>query len=90
MSSKLKCVKKNNISLTNNNSKKILCSYLNNTKKFKILKITDNRCTLERVVLPKQEIMFEAMSDAYLEIHTNEIVTAILEDKILCANLHRK
>ena len=81
--------KENVLSLTKC-SKKIICSYFNNTEKFKVLRITDNRCGFERVISPEQEIMFEAMSDAYLEIHTNEIVTAILEDKILCANLCKK
>ena len=90
MLSKLRYKQNENILFSKSCSKKITCSYLNNTQKFKILKITDNRCSLERVVLPKQEIIFEAMSDAYLEIHTNEIVTAILEDKILCASLRRK
>lgn len=90
MSFKLGKTKDPNVLLLKSSSEKIICSYLNNTKKIKILKINDNRCTLERVILPKQKIIFEAMSDAYLEIHTNEIVTAILEDKILCANLCKK
>ena len=70
-----------------NIDEKIICKYRNNTKKFKIIKINNKKLNFERVVIPNQEIVFEATNDSHLEIHTYEIVTAIFEDRIPCIDL---
>jgi hypothetical protein len=85
--SELNSLKKENTLPSKICSEKIVCGYFNGTEKFQVLRIKDNRCGFERVILPGQQIMFEAVADAYLEIHTNEMVTAILEDKICCYKL---
>ena len=53
-----------------------------------IVRIT-NVCNwyFERVVFPGQRLMFEAMSDAQLEIHTGMMASAILSDTIPCERL---
>ncbi|MBE9096664.1 DUF1830 domain-containing protein [Tychonema sp. LEGE 07203] len=38
----------------------------------------------ERVVFPEQRLMFEAATEAVLEIHTGTVASAILSDKIPC------
>jgi co-chaperonin GroES (HSP10) len=68
----------------------ISCSYQNNTSKFQIIRISDTRCYFERAIPAGQRIIFEAYSNAYLEIHTNENITMILSDKIICSQLQKK
>ncbi len=41
----------------------------------------------ERVVFPGQRLMFEALPEAQLEIHTGMMASAILSDTILCQRL---
>ncbi|RUR85175.1 hypothetical protein PCC6912_12910 [Chlorogloeopsis fritschii PCC 6912] len=41
----------------------------------------------ERVVFPGQRLVFEAPSEAQLEIHTGMMASAILSDKIPCDRL---
>jgi len=41
----------------------------------------------ERVVFPGQRLMFEAMLEAQLEIHTGMMASAILSDTIPCDRL---
>lgn len=66
----------------------IICSYINTTKFIQIIRITNiTQWYFERVVFPQQHLLFEALSDAQLEIHTSEIATAILTDKIKCDRL---
>ena len=67
---------------------KIMCGYDNSTTQIQIIRITNlSNCYLERAVLPGQRLIFEATSDAQLEIHTNTNITAIVSDKISCQNL---
>ncbi len=64
---------------------RIICSYINATNFIQIVRITNiTNWYFERVVFPQQHLLFEALPDAQLEIHTSEIATAILTDKIKC------
>ncbi|MFB2920792.1 MULTISPECIES: DUF1830 domain-containing protein [Aerosakkonema] len=68
--------------------KQILCCYVNATSQIQIARIADI-CDryFERVVFPGQRLLFEALPDSQLEIHTSLMATAILSEKIVCANL---
>jgi hypothetical protein len=69
-------------------SERILCSYVNASSKIQIARIANtSNCDLERVVFPGQRLLFEALPDAQLEIHTGVMATAFLSDKILCKHL---
>ncbi|MDJ0703732.1 MAG: DUF1830 domain-containing protein [Leptolyngbyaceae cyanobacterium MO_188.B28] len=69
----------------NDCSKRILCSYSNETPQFQIIRISNiPNCFFERVVFPGRHIVFEAFTDAQLEIHTGAIISAILLDVIPC------
>jgi hypothetical protein len=64
---------------------RIICSYINATNFIQIVRITNiTNWYFERVVFPQQYLLFEALPDAQLEIHTNDIATAIVTDKIKC------
>ncbi len=66
----------------------IVCCYVNATSKIQIARITNiANWYFERVVFPGQRLVFEAFSDALLEIHTGMMATAILSDKIPCNRL---
>ncbi|NEQ42638.1 MAG: DUF1830 domain-containing protein [Leptolyngbya sp. SIOISBB] len=69
-------------------SESVLCCYVNATSKMQIVRIT-NICDwyFERVVFPGQRLMFEALPQAQLEIHTGMMASAILSDTIPCDRL---
>ena len=68
--------------------KKIVCSYVNATSKIQIARITDvPRWYFERVVFPGQNLMFEAVASAHVEIHTGMMASSILSDTIPCVQL---
>lgn len=65
-----------------------LCCYENNTKLIQIGRISNiPSWFFEKVILPGQRIVFEAPLKAKLEIHTGEMISAILTDKISCDRL---
>lgn len=67
---------------------KILCCYVNATSKIQIVRITNiSSWYFERVVFPGQRLVFEALTEALLEIHTGMMASAILSDSIPCARL---
>ncbi|MGL5922377.1 DUF1830 domain-containing protein [Chroococcidiopsis sp.] len=69
-------------------SLQILCCYVNSTRKIQILRITNvSDCHFERVIFSGQRILFKAPRNAQLEIHTCDMCSAILSDKILCDRL---
>ncbi|MEM6715331.1 MAG: DUF1830 domain-containing protein [Cyanobacteria bacterium P01_F01_bin.56] len=69
-------------------SKSVLCCYVNATSKMQIVRITNIRdWYFERVVFPGQRLMFEALSHGQLEIHTGMMASAILSDTIPCDRL---
>ena len=67
---------------------KILCCYLNATSKIQVARITNmTDWYFERVVFPGQRLIFEALPDAQLEIHTGMMASSILSDTIPCNRL---
>lgn len=71
----------------NKSNKKPYC-YINQTKRIQIirLQIELDEC-IERAVFPEEDFCFEAPSEAYLEISTYAIATAVLSDRIPCQQL---
>ena len=66
----------------------ILCCYLNATSRIQVARITNiPNWYFERVVFPRQRLIFEALAGAQLEIHTGMMASAILSDKIRCERL---
>lgn len=69
-------------------SGQILCFYINTTSRIQVIRITNiPNFHLERVVFPGQRLIFEAIANAKLEVHTNENATAICADTIPCHRL---
>jgi hypothetical protein len=67
---------------------RILCGYINTTDQIQIVRIANiPNWYFERVVFPRQRLLFEALPEAQLEIHTGEIPTAMLADKISSVRL---
>lgn len=63
----------------------ILCYYFNSSNQIQIIRISNvPNWYFEKVVFPKQRLMFEAIPDATLEINTKIIADFILSDKIQC------
>lgn len=70
---------------------KIVCCYLNTTSQIQIIRITNiPNWYFECAVFPNQRLLFEALPEAQLEIHTSMMFSAILSDKIPCKRLHIK
>ncbi len=70
-------------------SDRFLCCYVNATNQIQIARITNiPNWYFERVVFPGQRLLFEALSDAHLEIHTGMMASAILSDTIACSSLN--
>lgn len=66
----------------------ILCCYVNATSQIQIARITNiPNWYFERVVFPGQRLVFEALPEALLEIHTGMMASAILSDTIPCDRL---
>lgn len=66
----------------------ILCCYVNATSQIQVVRITNiSNWYFERVVFPGQRLVFEALSQALLEIHTGMMASAILSDTIPCERL---
>jgi len=75
--------------LHSEHSGQILCGYVNATSQIQVVRITNiPNWYFERVIFPGQRLLFEALQDAQLEIHSGMMVSAILSDKILCNSLH--
>jgi hypothetical protein len=74
--------------LPSNRPEPILCCYVNATNKMQIVRISNvQNWYFERVVFPGQRLMFEAVPEAQLEIHTGMMASAILSDTIPCGRL---
>lgn len=66
----------------------ILCCYVNATSRIQVARITNiPNWYFERVVFPGQRLVFEAESQATLEIHSGMMASAILSDTIPCTKL---
>ncbi|HHP7231145.1 MAG TPA: DUF1830 domain-containing protein [Xenococcaceae cyanobacterium] len=74
--------------LPNDENKHILCCYVNATSRIQIARITNvPNWYFERVVFPGQRLVFEAIPQALLEIHSGMMASAILSDTIPCERL---
>jgi hypothetical protein len=74
--------------LPSNSSGRILCCYVNVTSHIQIARISNVlNWYFERVVFPGQRLVFEAIPQATLEIHTGSIASAIIADNIPCERL---
>lgn len=75
-------------SLPSNDPKGILCCYVNATSQIQIARISNiPNWYFERVVFPGQRLVFEALPEALVEIHSGMMASAILSDKIPCTRL---
>jgi len=65
-----------------------LCYYSNQSSRIQIIKISNiPSFYLERVVFPGQRLLFEAVEQAKLEVHTSDKITTIITDVIPCKQL---
>ena len=71
-----------------NSANSIICCYVNATNQMQIARITNiSNWYFERVVFPGQRLVFEAVPQALLEIHSGMMASAILSDTIPCERL---
>jgi hypothetical protein len=70
---------------SNNISARIQCTYRNESNRFQVIRVEDEQ--IERTIAAGQVFEFEAPMDSYLDVHTSEIVTMILSDRIPCCPL---
>ncbi|MEW6497637.1 MAG: DUF1830 domain-containing protein [Cyanobacteriota bacterium] len=74
--------------LASEQESQILCCYINSTHRIQIIRIKNiPSFYFERVVFPGQRLMFYALAEAKLEIHSSKVVTSILADIISCNKL---
>lgn len=74
--------------LPSNSACRILCCYVNATNQIQIARISNiQNWYFERVVFPGQRLVFEAVSQAVVEIHTGSMASAIISDHIPCERL---
>lgn len=74
--------------LPSNTANRILCCYVNATSSIQIARISNiANWYFERVVFPGQRLVFEAVAEAMLEIHTGAMASAIISDTIPCGRL---
>ncbi len=75
-------------SFPGNSSESFLCYYSNQSSRIQIIRITNiPNFYLERVVFPGQRLVFEAVENARLEVHTSDRITTIITDVIPCEQL---
>jgi hypothetical protein len=85
---RLLAMTENSENLTLQDSCPFLCCYRNTTNQIQIARISNiPNWHFERVVFPGQVLLFEALPEAELEIHSGAVVGSILSDKILCSRL---
>ncbi len=74
--------------LPSDNKDQILCCYVNATSHIQIVRISNiPNWYFERVVFPGQRLVFEALPESLLEIHTGMMASAIISDTIPCDRL---
>lgn len=74
--------------IPHNENDAILCCYVNITSQIQIARITNiSNWYFERVVFPGQRLVFEALPEALLEIHSGMMASSILSDTIPCQRL---
>ncbi len=78
-------------SLPSDDSVRLVFCYVNATSQIQVARITNiANWYFERVVFPGQRLMFEALQNAQLEIHTGMMASSILSDTIPCESLSIK
>ena len=66
----------------------LLCCYVNASSHIQVVRITNiPNWYFERVVFPGQRLVFEALPQAQLEIHTGMMASSILSYTIPCERL---
>ncbi|EKQ70216.1 protein of unknown function DUF1830 [Leptolyngbyaceae cyanobacterium JSC-12] len=69
-------------------SDRILCYYINTTNQIQRARITNiPNWLFERIIFPKQRLLFEAIPDALLEIHACSTLGETLLNQIPCLRL---
>lgn len=69
-------------------NQRLVCCYVNATSAIQVARITNiANWYFERVVFPGQRLIFEALTEACLEIHTGMMASAIITDTIPCGSL---
>ena len=75
-------------SATVNPTAKILCYYTNSTSKVQIIRVTKaEKLNLEKIIFPRQRVLFEATTEEQLEIHTNQAGKKRIAQIVPCQNL---
>jgi hypothetical protein len=65
--------------LKSETERRILCFYTNSTDRVQIIRITNSpNLQLERVVFPRQQLLFESVAEAQLEIQTSEVISLLV------------
>ena len=65
-----------------------LCCYVNTSSSIQVARITNiPNWYFERVIFPGQRLIFEALPEAILEVHTGMMASSILSDQIPCSRL---
>ena len=68
--------------------KMITCCYTNETNQLQIVRVANVSCGyFERTILPGQQLDFQTSAEAFLEIHTYELCSSVLTDRIACERL---
>jgi hypothetical protein len=66
----------------------IPCHYVNTTGRLQIIRIENiPNWYFERVIFPGQSLIFHAFPESLLEVHSYELATAILVDRIPCMQI---
>lgn len=75
-------------SLPANWANRILCGYVNDTHNLKIARITNiSNWYFERVVFPRERLLFEALPEARLEIYMLRFSAVDLVEVMICDRL---
>lgn len=66
----------------------ILCCYVNASSQIQVVRIDDSTMPyFERVTFPGQRLFFHAVPTAQLEVYTGTVASAVLADRVSCAQL---
>lgn len=69
----------------------MLCSYINLTHQFQILRISNiPHFFFEKVVMPQSTVFFETHQGAQVEVHTGHMASSVLSDIIPCEQLEKR
>lgn len=66
----------------------ITCRYRNQTNQFQVAKLTNQPQLYEFTLMPNQELIFQALPTALLEIYTYEYATMMISDRLPCQSLY--